>query len=266
MKRSPLAIVVGILLTLPFLGGAAPTPGGADLTPPGSWTNQFSWYCGFWMGDGLTYRIYQNWTANYGPDSTGQWDLIQLYNGSQLSLSNAPGAPWYSASDTNVSFEIDLPTLWVKSRSRSEPSSTNAFVEMEVSAHAGRFIFLATYAGTPAVTNVPETPDELPYISKSGSLSSARFCVGYLPDDPRFATNARPSVSIRGLPAGSPQVELRWNSLSNGLYQVQYRPDLNSGDWADLGSPLSGTGTSRAANDVSTSETAQRFYRVLEFP
>jgi hypothetical protein len=265
MQRTPLVIVVSTLLTVPFYGNASPAPGCADLNPPGNWTNLFAGYFGFWMDDGLTYRIRQTWTSNYGPDNTGQWDLLQVYNGSQISLSNAPGAPWYSATDTNLSFEIDLPALWVKSGSRTGPS-TNTYMEMEVSAHAGRFIFLATYVGTPAITNVPETPDTIAYILKSAPLSSARFCLAYLPDDPGFPTNARPRVSIRGLPLGAPQVELFWNSLSNGLYQVQFRPDLDSGDWADLGSPILGTGTSQSAVDAITPDAAQRFYRVLEFP
>lgn len=265
MQKTPLIIVVCTLLTVPFSGSARPAPGCADLNPPGTWTNLLSGDCGFWMDDGLTYRIHQTW-GGYAPDSTGQWDLIQLYNGSRISLSNAPSAPWYSATDTNLSFEIDVPELWVKSRTRSDPSTTNAYVEMEVSGHAGRFIFLATYAGFPAITNVPEAECCLPYTLKSGPLSSARFCLAYLPDDPGFPTNARPRISIRSLPLAPPQVELRWNSSSNGLYQVQFRPDLDNGDWTDWGSPLSGTGSSWSALDTITPDAAQRFYRVLEFP
>lgn len=265
MQKTPLIIVVCTLLTVPFFGSAGPAPGCADLNAPGTWTNKLYGVCSFWMGDGLTYQVWSGW-GGYETDSTGRWDSIQLYYGSQISLSNAPGAPWYSANDTNLSFEIDLPVLWVKSRTLSAPSTTNAYVEMEVSAHAGRFIFLATYAGFPAITNVPETDCCLPYTLMSGPLSSARFCLAYLPDDTGFPTNARPRVSIRGLPLGPPQVELRWNSLSNGLYQVQVRPDLDSGDWADLGYPLIGTGMNWSAVDTITPDAAQRFYRVLEFP
>lgn len=265
MQKTPLIIVVITLLTVPFFGSAGPAPGCADLNPPGTWTNKLSGDCGFWMDDGLTFRIRQTW-GGYWPDSPGQWDLIQLYYKSQISLSNAPGAPWYSASDTNVSFEIELPALWVKSRTLGDSTTTNSYLEMEVSAHADRFTFLATFVGTPAVTNVPESPEELPYILKSGPLSSARICLAYLPGDPGFPTNGRPRVSIRGRPLGPPQVELRWNSLSNGLYQVQSRPDFDSGDWTDLGSPLIGTGTNRSVVDTITPDAAQRFYRVLEFP
>lgn len=181
-------------------------------------------------------------------------------------MSNAPGAPWYSASDTNLSFEIALPALWVKERISSDPATSNAYVEMEVSAHADRFIFLGTYAGTATITNVPETPETLPFTLLRAPLSSARFCLAYLPEDPGFPTNARPRVTIRSLPLDPPQVELRWNSLSNGLYQIQFRAELESGDWTDCASPLIGTGTNRTAVDTIMPDVAQRFYRVLEFP
>jgi Concanavalin A-like lectin/glucanases superfamily len=67
-----------------------------------------------------------------------------------------------------------------------------------------------------------------------------------------------PTASIR-----VSQVEVCWNSVSNLLYQVQYRSDLTTNQWANFGPPVAGTGYD-CVTDAVSAET--RFYRVILLP
>ncbi len=256
MKESLLPIAVCSLMFAPLFGGAAPTPGCADPIPASTWRSL--WCDGRYqyieVGDGLTYWIrglggYQIW-----PDTTGQWDWIESYS-AEVYLTNAPGTSWYSSCDTNVSFYFHT-LLLLKMRGPSVPS-TNAPLDMELSASEAPFICLAAYAGTPSVTDVPEDPDTCAYTVATAPLSWARLCVGSAVASPGIP------LTIRRLLTGSSQVELSWASFTNRLYQVQCCSDLSQQQWTILGSPMAGTGVTHLAIDTVES---QRFYRVLEFP
>jgi hypothetical protein len=253
-------LIISTLLTVPFFGSAAPAPGCADPIPAGTWRGR---WCHAYPGDryllvsdGLTYGIsgsgYEIW-----PDSTGQWDWIEPYS-AYISLTNAPGTPWYSAGDTNVNFEFQTSML-LKVRGPQIPSTNaaDAYLEMELSAQDGRFIFLATYAGTPSATYFPEDIDTLPRTEATAPLSWARLCIDSAEGDPTIP------LTIRGLLTPSSQVELCWSSAANKLYQLQCCSDLSERQWTNLGSPIAGTGANRRVVDAVES---QRFYRVLEFP
>ena len=67
-----------------------------------------------------------------------------------------------------------------------------------------------------------------------------------------------PTASIR-----VSQVEVCWNSVSNLLYQVQYRSNLTANQWANFGPPIAGTGHDCVTDAVSAEK---RFYRVILFP
>lgn len=60
------------------------------------------------------------------------------------------------------------------------------------------------------------------------------------------------------------QVEVCWNSLSNKTYQVQYRSDLGTNGWANLGQTVLGTGSRQCIQDPILVGQPQRFYRVVE--
>jgi hypothetical protein len=54
-------------------------------------------------------------------------------------------------------------------------------------------------------------------------------------------------------------------TFSGYTYQLEYKDDLNSGDWTSLGVPLAGTGASLIiTNEIEF--TGQRFYRLLISP
>jgi hypothetical protein len=60
------------------------------------------------------------------------------------------------------------------------------------------------------------------------------------------------------------QVRLCWNSETNKSYQIQYRSESTTNQWADLGAPITGNGaTVCTTNDVAT---PPRFYRVVGVP
>jgi hypothetical protein len=58
-------------------------------------------------------------------------------------------------------------------------------------------------------------------------------------------------------------VQVCWESQSNRLYQLQYRPDLNS-PWIDLGEPIAGTGMTNCVTEQVTD--TRRFFRALALP
>jgi sugar lactone lactonase YvrE len=61
-------------------------------------------------------------------------------------------------------------------------------------------------------------------------------------------------------------VDICWNSQSNKNYQVQYRSDLTTNDWVNLGGSVAGTGTVNCITDPLAPGQPQRFYRVVEAP
>jgi hypothetical protein len=61
------------------------------------------------------------------------------------------------------------------------------------------------------------------------------------------------------------QVEVWWGSLSDRTYQIQYRSDLTTNMWTNLGAPIQGTGSPICVYDSVSSEP-RRFYRIVKLP
>jgi hypothetical protein len=215
------------------------------------------------MGDGATYHVDALSPCQEHADVTGHWEWIREYGNATIWLKNILGTAWYSPSDTNLDFVVSSSALTVKLRNPAGASNNPyaAYLEMEVSAHAGNTLLLATYSGYPAVTNVPETPDEWPYTLATGGLASARVALS-LPDQIAGAAG----LGIRVVAAPGSEVELFWNSATNRLYQVQRCASLSTGTWTDSGSPLVGVGTTLQARQTLIPSESQAFFRVLEYP
>jgi len=62
------------------------------------------------------------------------------------------------------------------------------------------------------------------------------------------------------------QVDVCWSSLSNTLYQVQFRSALTGNDWTNLGSPIAGNGANNCISDPIPAGQPARFYRVVVVP
>jgi hypothetical protein len=58
------------------------------------------------------------------------------------------------------------------------------------------------------------------------------------------------------------KVQVRWMGTEGSTYQVQYRAQLNSGDWIDLGAPVVAMATGEQVFEEDL--TAGRFYRVAQ--
>jgi hypothetical protein len=75
---------------------------------------------------------------------------------------------------------------------------------------------------------------------------------------------ARPEIlSLIG--AGTTNVVITWTAMNNVVYRVQYRPDLNSGNWLDLVPDVTATNSTASAVD-NPGGSRQRFYRILVVP
>ena len=92
------------------------------------------------------------------------------------------------------------------------------------------------------------TQDGCPWLDNGGS-----FQINVHPSQ-----DLSPFASIR-----FSQVEICWDSLSNGTYQVQYSTNLSSSNWFDLGAAVSGSGAIICTNDSILSGQTLRFYRVI---
>jgi hypothetical protein len=75
------------------------------------------------------------------------------------------------------------------------------------------------------------------------------------------AAIAMPLLTIR-----VSEVELCWSSDSNRTYQVQYRSDLTTDLWTDLGLPIVGSGPTSCMFDRVSPGQSQRIYRVVALP
>jgi uncharacterized repeat protein (TIGR03803 family) len=60
-------------------------------------------------------------------------------------------------------------------------------------------------------------------------------------------------------------IQFFWDALVGAKYVLQYSSDLSSGNWNNLGSPITATSTSAATSDLSPTDQ-RRFYRLQVFP
>lgn len=122
--------------------------------------------------------------------------------------------------------------------------------------------------GKAAAIDGPPHPD----FSSSGSplqfgfvtSNGTRFGAGHTESGiDNWSVTITPGPTCPELGIRVSQVELFWLSRSNRLYQIQYRSDLTTNMWADLGTPLLGTGSTNALYDGVLIGQPQRFYRIV---
>jgi hypothetical protein len=81
-----------------------------------------------------------------------------------------------------------------------------------------------------------------------------------------FNFRTLPEAPREGLEIRTSQVELRWSTTNNALYQVQYRTSLASTQWINLGAPFQGDGTCKTMTDDLPQGRPQRYYRFVTLP
>jgi len=62
------------------------------------------------------------------------------------------------------------------------------------------------------------------------------------------------------------EIEVCWETISNQIYQVQYRSSLTTNSWTDLGAQQVGTGSNLCIGDKVLPGDPRRFYRVILTP
>jgi len=74
---------------------------------------------------------------------------------------------------------------------------------------------------------------------------------------------AAPVFQPVGLTNGT--LSLTWSTEAGGTYQLQYKPDLSSTNWTNLGGAATSAGATLRATD-SVTNGAPRFYRAVLLP
>jgi hypothetical protein len=86
--------------------------------------------------------------------------------------------------------------------------------------------------------------------------------IGSLPEQQYFGVvEVAPWLSIR-----VSEVELCWPTVTNVLYQFQYRTILSTNAWTNLGGQVPGTGSTVCLRDAVDAGSPQKFYRVVTSP
>jgi hypothetical protein len=70
---------------------------------------------------------------------------------------------------------------------------------------------------------------------------------------------------IHGIILSNDLISVSWSAVSNHVYRLQYKPDINDTNWTDLFPDVSAEGPTASATDSSGVST-QRFYRVMLLP
>jgi len=101
------------------------------------------------------------------------------------------------------------------------------------------------------------------YLITPSGLTSANYAISFNPGTLTI-TAAQVPVILSLTTAGTAQVVITWNAVSNVTYRVQYKLDLNTTDWTQLGGDVTASDNTASSVDVRT--TNNRFYRVQELP
>jgi hypothetical protein len=101
-------------------------------------------------------------------------------------------------------------------------------------------------------------------VSGTGASSPLKF--GFRNDANAFGLDdisfqIIPSPTLSAVGGANGVLTLSWSTLNGVSYQPQYRSDLSSGTWLNLGSSFAGNGATVSVTD--TPGQSQRFYRVI---
>jgi len=108
------------------------------------------------------------------------------------------------------------------------------------------------------------------YVEDFSIIASGAISKGWSLTFTTFATVTNtcvtfPQPTMRGVTVSNKTLRFAWNTMPGPHYQVQYRTNLNTGSWLNLGSPILSPNTAIDFTDtIDTS--ARRFYRVTVSP
>ena len=182
MNKNCLLALPVLLLPVLFSANATAGVGFTVLTPPGNWS--IAWTGSgdesITFGNGTNCRLIAGVFAQRASDPTGEWDWLETYSGdfvTSLVLTNTPGVPWYSPGDDTNILSFAVTELQLKMRSTRFQTTNANYLELELVAITESFAYLAVYAGSPSIIEVPETPDTWPYTVATAPIQQARLIV-----------------------------------------------------------------------------------------
>jgi len=140
---------------------------------------------------------------------------------------------------------------------------------------AGDPAFTATYAGfvngeSAAVLGGILTFSRAPgedvgsYLITPSGLTSANYAITFNTGTLTIVPGATAPVILPIFGAGTGSVVIRWTSVSNTTYRVQFKSDLNEGIWTDLAGDV--LATESLATKTDAAGAAKRFYRIQVRP
>jgi len=212
-------------------------------------------------------------TASYGGFVNGETAAVL---GGTLAFARAPGESVGSylitpsgLTSTNYAMSFNTGTLSVSQAALSVTADAKTkiygAVDPAFTASYGGFVngeTAAALGGTLAFARAPGESVGSYLITPSG-LTSTNYAISFNPGTLTI-TAARVPVILSLTAAGTAQVVITWNAVSNVTYRVQYKPDLNATSWTQLGGDVTATNNTASSADVLT--TTNRFYRVQELP
>jgi subtilisin-like proprotein convertase family protein len=170
-------------------------------------------------------------------------------SGVTLTLDDTAGASVSSSAITSGTY---LPTDYLSSQNFLSPAPASPYGTT-----------LTPLAATPNGTWSLYVEDF--YAQDSGSISGG-WSLKFLTTT--YTTNCCstfPQPTLTSTTYSNRVVRFNWSALPGPHYLVQYRTNLVTGAWQNLGSPILGTNTTMGITDI-TSNSPVRFYRVMVSP
>jgi subtilisin-like proprotein convertase family protein len=103
------------------------------------------------------------------------------------------------------------------------------------------------------------------YNQDSGSISGGWGLTFVTSTSTTNCCSTFPTPTLTSTTYSNKVVHFAWNAIPGPMYQVQYRTNLTSGTWQNLGAAVPATNTTMSVTDSSTNSPA-RFYRVMVLP
>ncbi len=242
------AFLTFLSMLVQFAAGA-PQPCVTTFNQPGRWELAHSD-----AGDELV-TIFADWGATLtsgnfmaiATDPSNEWDFVKTYSNGYLTLANDPVAPWFSGIDPTNQFEFFLPQFVLRLRSArfQATNPASAYIEFQIEARSDYAIFFATYLGTPAITNVPETPETAAHQVTLGDLQTARLIIP-------------PLLEISNAPPA--QVTLLWPTNATN-FRLEWATNSASSIWGAVTNPATVTANGQYAVSVPWS-LSPRYFRL----
>lgn len=129
----------------------------------------------------------------------------------------------------------------------------------------GTSVFTTNAASAPAMDGTaPPASGRLEYYNGTETVTLTE-CSWNTSSGPGYITLVvRPDVER--LTISVSEVEVCWYSLTNVMYQMQYRSELTTNIWSSVGSPIPGTGDRLCIRQLVNAEEPKRFFSVIRLP